>query len=225
MPGLEQLASKIARSPWSVVSSVLTFVLSLWGLWEMCEKILQSFGMLWAIVAVSVLLIGVVLPFGLSFLIHRGIRRFSFPSEERFLFTDIARKWRIESSGASTAETASSYLFFREPEDEDLFDIAFSSEDYDLQTYQLHSPDATARDQEKRGKNLWKVFGSPTRQLRSPNRIITSLPRSFLPLLLDSRQNRSRSVSRRLRYGFIWKSSPSAQSGSGSFTGSAGGSS
>lgn len=153
--------AKISSSPWSAVGGVVTFILSIWGLWEMCHKIKASYGDFWALAAVGLIVVGVLLPFAISTFVKSGLRRFSFPAEERYLITRVARTWRIASDGSASVETEGSYLFFREPRDEDLFDVAFSSEDYDLGFYQLQSPDAVARDQQLLGSNLWKVFWRP----------------------------------------------------------------
>lgn len=148
-------------SPLSTVSGVVTGILSLWGLMEICQVVEQGLGSVAAILTISVLLVVCLIPFVLRYFVLNPERRFSLPTKERFLFTRINRRWRIREDGGSALDTTNTYFFFREPEKEDLFDIVFSSLPFELDSYRPNSTDANPLDREEVKENLWKIYWEP----------------------------------------------------------------
>lgn len=181
--------NRLMNNPVIFIFGTVTVLTTLWGLIAIFKDIKEFAGTQIASVVIISLVLIFILPVFTVFFIKLWNWSFFIPLQEndRYLYTEIKRKWMIDRTGDAKIEQEKTYLFVKPPEEEDLADIVFSSEPLELEDLnQDPLLDAHFSDHLEIAKGIHKVFWKPkTGQIKiaKPYKHTTkvSLPISDIP--------------------------------------------
>ena len=88
-------------------------------------------------------------------------RAYRIPLEQRYILNDVIVDCMVRKDGFRKFIQKKTYLFFRPPSNEDLFDNQLTSIELDYANLEYYSPDSQVIDVERTSEFLFKVFWEP----------------------------------------------------------------
>lgn len=88
-------------------------------------------------------------------------KNYALPMEQRYITLETEQHWHIRENGLREIKASKTFLFFRHPRKDDVFDTAIGSLELAFKDLKYESPDAKIIDTEIGGKFLYKIYWEP----------------------------------------------------------------
>ncbi|HYO63410.1 MAG TPA: hypothetical protein VER08_07115 [Pyrinomonadaceae bacterium] len=150
-------------SPFAAVFGVLAILTTLWGMVAIYKDLAEFSDSRTAATVVAGILILLVLFVFISLMVPTMRREYRFPTDARYIFTEINRVWEIDEKGNGVVTSEKTYLFFAEPQDADLHDTVMASLKPDRDDIEYQSEDATPQDHEQVSDVMQRIYWKPKR--------------------------------------------------------------
>lgn len=160
---VNRFLSKYLESPFAAVFGVLTILTTLWGVVAIYKDLAEFGDSKTAARVVAGILILLVLFVFVSFMVPTMRREYRFPTDARYIFTEITRLWEIDEKGNAVVTSDKTYLFFAEPQDTDLHDTVMASLKPDREEIEYQSDDATPQNHELVTDVMQRIYWKPKR--------------------------------------------------------------
>jgi len=157
----QALIHKSAESPFAAVFSIITVIVTVWGLVSIYRDVVLWAGSKAGAFAIAVLLGCFVFVFLASFLLPNLHRQYSLPFGERFILIEARSNRNLDESGSADVSSTRTYLFFAEPNEVDLSDTVFAAGDAEIDELSYESSDSTRVDYEQVSDNIGRIFWRP----------------------------------------------------------------
>lgn len=161
MDRLHEFFKKYADSPFVAVFGVLTVLTTFWGVVSIYKDVAEWGGSRAGAFVVAAVLGMLVLFVFASYLIPSVRRQYAIPFSAKYIFTEIKRTWEIDRAGNAAISTDKTYLFFDEPQDEDLHDIVLGSLNLKLEDINYKSGDSVPYDYEQVKDYMQRIYWKP----------------------------------------------------------------
>lgn len=158
---VNQFLSRYLESPVAAVFGVLTILTTLWGVVAIYKDLAEFTDSRTAATVVAGIIGVFVLFVFISLMIPTMRREYRFPTDARFIFTEINRLWEIDEKGGGVVTSDKTYLFFAEPQDADLHDTVMASLKPDRDDIEYESEDATPQDHEQVTDVMHRIYWKP----------------------------------------------------------------
>jgi hypothetical protein len=155
------LIHKLTESPLAGVFSIITVIVTLWGVVSIYKDLASWAGSKSAAFVIAILLGLLVLFVLASLLIPSVYRQYSLPFGERYILLETHRKCDLDETGNAIISSARTYLFFAEPNEIDLSDTVFAAGDTQIDDLAYNSSDSIRVDYEQISDNIRRIFWRP----------------------------------------------------------------
>jgi hypothetical protein len=149
----------VIDSPLASVFGLITILTTLWGLLSIYKDLAGALGSKAAAIGLTCFALLSVVVIVISFLLRRG--RFNLPLGNRYIFINVKNNWSIDNDGNGMIELEKTYLFFEQPDETDLSDIALGSTPLELADLKFESSDAEPTNYEAIDENTHRIYWKP----------------------------------------------------------------